>query len=290
MRRLPAARLESEWAWSASNDELCDSIEQITHLPVKESPLLGNALYDALRKHRGELGSCLVTRISDTAWMDEPLCPRVVGRIQVGDLAFFLLSGFDYFEWDDVLPSDWRSAHSAGGVSAYYAWVERPGNRARLQESARAWIATHSVVFPEPPMTIAEAMRERDARASERDYQAAIGLTELLMRSDGEPRERLRLPALQLAWLDAAGVEPPAGFSASEPLAMLIQTAQVAHRASEPESRALENEAATLLEDVYREGRAGVSPNEQLANCWKRVRESHAEPMTCLTIHDPARS
>lgn len=48
-----------------------------------------------------------------------------------------------FFVLADVLPQEVRSELPSKGVIAYFDWVQKLGNRERLQAATKDWVRTH---------------------------------------------------------------------------------------------------------------------------------------------------
>ncbi len=77
--------------------------------------------------------ACLIDAIADTRAVGDPNCPRMMDKIALGDLAFFVLNDRHNALWEMVLPKE-----TDGTSNGYYRIVNGPGGRAELQRKARA--------------------------------------------------------------------------------------------------------------------------------------------------------
>ncbi len=72
--------------------------------------------------------------------------PSKVYGFVVVDLAFFLLSDFEFVSFDAVMPEEVLGVLPQRGVFAHFEWVQNPGNRSKLRARCREWIEKNEVV------------------------------------------------------------------------------------------------------------------------------------------------
>jgi len=123
---------------------LCAKLHEIRSVPLREGWPETDPVYLAISVNRQAARTCLLERIGDATLMPDPRSePTKVDGFVVGDLAFFLLVGFEMLPFEDLLPPEVRQQFPERGVFAYFEWVGKPGNRRRLQRAAEDWTRGH---------------------------------------------------------------------------------------------------------------------------------------------------
>ncbi|MEH6420096.1 hypothetical protein [Pseudomonas sp. CGJS7] len=128
----------------ARSVDICKRLVSIKSVPFNESWPTDDSDYLALKERKSEAAVCLLDRIVDNTPMQDPRSePTKANGFVVGDLALFLLSDFKIVPFESVLPGEVKAQLPTRGVLAYFAWVQQPGNRQRLQAAAKEWVRMH---------------------------------------------------------------------------------------------------------------------------------------------------
>jgi hypothetical protein len=124
--------------------ELCQRVKDIRLLPLKAGGReidysRVDPVYNELRKMDDEVVPCLIQKITDTAEMNDPRDSFTVGRVKVGDVAFWVLLDITGLPHDDMFPPDVRNRFAKEGMYAYFDWVNRTKHRRILQQNVLVW-------------------------------------------------------------------------------------------------------------------------------------------------------
>lgn len=132
--------LKQELAQPASVDvtSRCEQIKDIKLLPHKNEPVSDPA-FNALAAAGDQVIPCLIRKISDENLMDDPRQAPRVGKLAVGDVAFFLLVRFGKADFVELLPAEVNKAYASEGVYGYFRLIDENKNREKLQAAAIEW-------------------------------------------------------------------------------------------------------------------------------------------------------
>lgn len=123
---------------SVSIAELCERVKDIQLLPHKDEPV-EDATYNALLSEKERVIPCLIRKISDKTLMDDPRQAPRVGKVTVGDVAFFLVVDFGNADFVGLLPAEVKKAYEREGVYGYFRLIDENDHRKKLQDAAIAW-------------------------------------------------------------------------------------------------------------------------------------------------------
>lgn len=146
---VPACRVETDSGPVGSNEEavqapsvsiaeLCERLKDIKLLPHKDEPV-EDAAYNALLAEKERVTPCLIRKISDKTLMDDPRQAPRVGKVTVGDVAFFVVVDFGNADFVGLLPAEVKKAYELEGVYGYFRLIDESDNRKKLQQAAIAW-------------------------------------------------------------------------------------------------------------------------------------------------------
>lgn len=124
--------------------ELCRRVKDIRVLPLKAGGReidysSVDPVYDELRKMDEQVVPCLIQKIADTAEMDDSREAPTVGKVKVGDVAFWVVLDITQLPYDDMFPPAVRKRFAKEGVYAYFHLVKSLKRRRELQQNVLAW-------------------------------------------------------------------------------------------------------------------------------------------------------
>lgn len=119
-------------------DRICDRISDIKLLPF-HSDRGEDATYDAFIDAGEAAVPCLIKKITDTTRVPDPRETLKSPDTTVGDIAYFLLIDITKLDFAAFLPPDVQAQYKDQGVFAYYKYVQRRKNRAKLQSRFNEW-------------------------------------------------------------------------------------------------------------------------------------------------------
>lgn len=117
---------------------LCNRVAEIKQLPHYDESGIDVA-YDAIAQAGEAVVPCLIDKITDTKIMPDPRCPGISTETKVGDVAYFVLVRITKINFIELFPTDVREKYKTEGVYAYHDYIERRGNRKKLQSKLREW-------------------------------------------------------------------------------------------------------------------------------------------------------
>ncbi len=120
--------------------DLCGRLSEIECLPFQVKEKGHDPVYDAFMEEGERVIPCLVEAIADRRKMDDPREAPKFHDFRVGDLAFFMFCRIHDVSLEDFLPLPYRKEADDIGVFAYFHYVGKKGNRAKLQMDCRKWL------------------------------------------------------------------------------------------------------------------------------------------------------
>jgi hypothetical protein len=84
---------------------------------------------------------CLIEKITDTTRMKDPRTAPKVPNFRVGDAAVFMLLYITRENWqpETMLSPEYAKYWETEGVYSYFAFVEKPQNRKKIQQWWKDW-------------------------------------------------------------------------------------------------------------------------------------------------------
>jgi hypothetical protein len=145
---LPLFSCASSTSKGKGPEYYCGKISYITELPQKQHVGYQDEIYTKLIEHGFASTPCLIEAITDSTQMQNPISspgqPRILA---VGDIAFFVWWRISGAEVQDIWPRYVVEDYQTHGISAYFDYVQIPGNRRHLQENLRRWHSKESTRF-----------------------------------------------------------------------------------------------------------------------------------------------
>lgn len=122
----------------------CERLKDIKILPRKDDDpyyraIGGDPAYNALLAAGENAIPCLIRKINDQTMMDDPRQAPKVGKVAVGDVAFFVLVDSGKIGFVDLLPPAVQKAYEHDGVYGYFRLIDEDDNRQKLQAAAIKW-------------------------------------------------------------------------------------------------------------------------------------------------------
>lgn len=124
---------------------LCDRLKELKTIPYSYDEPVGDPIYDGLLAHGKKAIPCLIDKITDITPMHDPGPGPVVQDYRVGDAAVFMLLMITKVEWqpETMLSPEYAKLWKTEGIYAYFAYVEKPENRKKIQEWWLNWMKEH---------------------------------------------------------------------------------------------------------------------------------------------------
>lgn len=121
---------------------LCEKLDELKKIPYSYGEVADDPIYDGLVSKDIKAIPCLVDKITDTKLMDDPRTAPHVGDFRVGDAAIFMLLMITKEEWqpETMLSPEYAKLWKTEGVYAYFAYVEKPANRKKIQLWWKNWM------------------------------------------------------------------------------------------------------------------------------------------------------
>jgi hypothetical protein len=117
---------------------LCERIKDIKLLPHKDEPV-DDPAFNSLLAAGDAVIPCLIRKIADETLMDDPRQAPRVGKVSVGDVAFFLVVRLGKADFVELLPPEVKKAYDSEGVYGYFRLIDEDENRQKLQAAALKW-------------------------------------------------------------------------------------------------------------------------------------------------------
>ena len=119
---------------------LCGRLNELKKIPLYPDEKNGDPIYDGLMEKGREAVPCLIEKITDTTPMPDPGSPAVQDY-KVGDAAVFILLFITGEKWqpETMLSPEYAKHWKDDGIYAYYAYVEKPANRKKMQFWWKNW-------------------------------------------------------------------------------------------------------------------------------------------------------
>jgi hypothetical protein len=139
-RALKPDRPQQDVAQPAPADValLCERTKDIKLLPHKDEPV-DDPAFNALLAAGDAVIPCLIRKISDETVMDDPRQAPKVGKLSVGDVAFFLVVRLGKADFVELLPAEVKKAYDREGVYGYFRLIDENNNRHKLQDAVIKW-------------------------------------------------------------------------------------------------------------------------------------------------------
>lgn len=122
-----------------NTNELCAKLSELRRMPMKDA-IAGDTIYDGLLRVKNKAVPCLIDKITDVEGMEDPREAPHIENFKVGDAAVFMLSKITEVPIEESLPKDVSKNWQTEGVYTYFAYVEKPENRKKIQEWWREWM------------------------------------------------------------------------------------------------------------------------------------------------------
>ncbi len=133
---LLVANVFSQNAAFSDEEILCERLSEIKELPRKSGV---DAVYDSLISADQKVVPCLIEKITDTAIMPDPRCPRITSETRIGDVAYFVLTKILNIGFVEMFPPEMQEKYKTEGVYAYHEYIEQKDHRKKLQSDLREW-------------------------------------------------------------------------------------------------------------------------------------------------------
>lgn len=146
--RITAPTSSSNHLGESSKDEvesLCNRLIELRTIPYDVEELADDEVYDGLVKMGTRAIPCLIKKITDITKMEDPRTAPHVEDFRVGDAAFFMLLYITKEKWqpETMFSAEYAKLWRTEGVYAYFAYVEKPANRKRIQLWWKDWAKKH---------------------------------------------------------------------------------------------------------------------------------------------------
>jgi hypothetical protein len=125
-----------------SSRTLCNRLVRLKEMPYHpEDGLIGDPVYNGLMQKGREAVPCLIEKITDTTRMKDPRTAPKVPNFRVGDTAVFMLLFITRENWqpETMLSPEYAKYWETEGVYSYFAFVEKPQNRKKIQQWWKDW-------------------------------------------------------------------------------------------------------------------------------------------------------
>lgn len=117
---------------NASVEDLCNRLSELKRMPYKDK-VAGDEIYDGLINKGNDAIPCLIGKITDLTVMEDPRESPHILDFRVGDAAVFMLHEITEEPLESILPRKEAKLWETEGVYAYFAYVEKPQNRKKVQ-------------------------------------------------------------------------------------------------------------------------------------------------------------
>jgi len=126
----------------SSTSLLCERLAELKEIPYYPGEVSEDPIYNGLMKAGDKAIPCLIEKITDTTRIDDPRIAPHIQDFTVGDAAVWLLLYVTKMEWqpETMFPPEYAKRWKTEGVYAYFAYVEKPANRKRIQMWWKTWM------------------------------------------------------------------------------------------------------------------------------------------------------
>jgi hypothetical protein len=121
---------------------LCDKLSELKKIPYDPNDVNDDPIYNGLIKQGNNAIPCLINKITDITLMPDPREAPQVEKFRVGDAAVFILLFITKQDWQPktMLSPEFAKYWKSDGVYAYFAYVEKPANRKKMQIWWKNWM------------------------------------------------------------------------------------------------------------------------------------------------------
>ncbi len=123
--------------------QACSEIGEVRHIPFHAEDKVGDAAYNQLREKSWSVVPCLIGQITNSSLTPDPRSAPIYPKVRVGDVAFWVVRDITRLPYDEMFPASVSRRFKKEGVYAYFDWVNRDGNRKKLQSKIQAWYMLH---------------------------------------------------------------------------------------------------------------------------------------------------
>jgi hypothetical protein len=120
----------------------CNHLHELKQLPYNHGDVVDDPIYNQLAAQPDLAVPCLIERLTDVTRMQDPSSSPSVTDFRVGDCAMFTLLMLTKEEWqpETMLSEKYARLWKTEGIYAYFAYVENPANRKKIQQWWKDWM------------------------------------------------------------------------------------------------------------------------------------------------------
>ena len=121
----------------------CSEVAAIHHMPFHREEAVNDPAYNHLRAKSWAVVPCLIDEITNKSLTPDPRSAPTYPKVRVGDVSFWVIVDITGLPYDAMFPPDLVKRFPKEGVYAYFEWVNRDGNRQKLQSGVRRWCSAN---------------------------------------------------------------------------------------------------------------------------------------------------